>query len=91
MSNLSPLFNKRNGIYGGSIENRTRLPKEVLGVVCEAAGPDFPVLIKLNSEDFIEGGFAIVDMLYTASMLEEGGIDTIEMTGWDRETEPSAL
>jgi 2,4-dienoyl-CoA reductase-like NADH-dependent reductase (Old Yellow Enzyme family) len=78
---LSPFFNKRKDAYGGTIENRTRMVLEVLRSIQEAAGPDFPVLIKLNSEDFLEGGFTVDDMLATSRILEQAGIDAIEMSG----------
>jgi 2,4-dienoyl-CoA reductase-like NADH-dependent reductase (Old Yellow Enzyme family) len=78
---LSPFFNKRKDGYGGDIENRARFVVKVLKAIRKAVGPDYPVFIKLNSEDFLPGGFTIEDMLHTAAMLEEGGIDAIEMSG----------
>jgi len=78
---LSPFFNKRKDTYGGTIENRTRMALEVLKSIQVAAGADFPVLIKLNSEDFLDGGFTVNDMLATSRMLEQAGIDAIEMSG----------
>jgi len=78
---LSPFFNKRKDDYGGAIENRGRLVVQVLKRVREAIGPDFPVFIKLNSEDFVPGGLTVEDMLQIAAMIEQGGIDAIEMSG----------
>ena len=78
---LSPIFNKRKDEYGGGIENRTKLVVQVLKAVRKTVGPDFPVLIKLNSEDFLPGGLTVEDMLKTAGMIEERGIDAIEMSG----------
>jgi len=78
---LSPYFNKRNDEYGGSIENRARLAVEVLKAVRNAVGSDFPVFIKLNSEDFLLGGQSAEDTLQAVAMLDEGGIDAIEMSG----------
>jgi 2,4-dienoyl-CoA reductase-like NADH-dependent reductase (Old Yellow Enzyme family) len=78
---LSPYFNKRRDEYGGSIENRARLAIEVVKAVHNAVGPGFPVLIKLNSEDFLPGGLMVEEMVETAIMLEENGIDGIEMSG----------
>ncbi len=45
---LSPLTNKRADKYGGSINNRSRFPLEVLKRVVFAVGPEFPILVKLN-------------------------------------------
>jgi 2,4-dienoyl-CoA reductase-like NADH-dependent reductase (Old Yellow Enzyme family) len=78
---LSPYFNKRRDEYGGSIENRTRLAVEVVKAVRDAVGPGFPVFIKLNSEDYLPGGLMVEEMVQTSIMLEENGIDGIEMSG----------
>ena len=78
---LSPYFNKRKDAYGGSIENRARIVLEVLGSIRQATGKSFPVLIKVNSEDFVEGGFSRRDMLGVCKMLESAGIDAIELSG----------
>ena len=78
---LSPFFNKRNDAYGGSVENRAQLAVEVVRAVRRAVGADFPLLIKFNSEDFLPGGLTVEDMIRTAAMLEEAGIDAIEMSG----------
>ena len=78
---LSPVFNKRTDQYGGSVENRATALLEVLGNVRAAVGNDFPVLVKMNSQDFLEGGLTLEDSLRVASMLQEGGIDAIELSG----------
>lgn len=78
---LSPFFNRRADHYGGSIENRTRIVLEVLRSVRNAVGGDYPVLIKLNSQDFIDGGLSVDDMLAISVLLEKAGIDAIEMSG----------
>lgn len=78
---LSPFFNKRKDAYGGSIENRGRIVLETLRSVRGAVGEDYPVLIKINSEDFVDNGLTVDEMLYVAVELERGGIDAIEMSG----------
>lgn len=78
---LSPYFNKRKDGYGGSIENRTRLVVEVLGAIRKEVGMEFPVFIKLNSEDFLPDGLNVDDMIAAAKILEKTGIDGIEMSG----------
>ena len=78
---LSPFHNKREDPYGGGVENRARIVLEVLRRVRDAVGPDYPVLIKMNSEDFIDGGFSVDDMLAVAFLLEKAGIDAIELSG----------
>lgn len=78
---LSPYFNKRKDNYGGSIENRSRLAAEVVRAVRDAVGPGFPILIKINSEDFLVGGLTVGDMIEASMVLEKAGVDAIEMSG----------
>ena len=47
----------------------------------DAVDPDYPVTIKLNSEDFLENGVTVDEMLQVAAMLEAEGIDAIELSG----------
>jgi 2,4-dienoyl-CoA reductase-like NADH-dependent reductase (Old Yellow Enzyme family) len=78
---LSPYFNKRADGYGDSPEGRYQALKEVLQKVRAAVGADFPVLIKLNSQDFLEGGLSLEDSLKVGHWLEKDGIDAIELSG----------
>ena len=78
---LSPAFNKRTDAYGGSIENRARALLETLRAIRAAVGSEFPVLVKLNSEDFIDGGLTLADSVLVGQMLQEEGIDAIEVSG----------
>ena len=78
---LSPFFNKRDDDFGGSPDNRFRIILEVLESIRHHTGPDYPVLIKINSEDFLEGGFSQDDMLALAKRLQISGIDAIELSG----------
>lgn len=78
---ISPATNKRKDVYGGSLENRMRLPLEVLAAVREAVGDDFPILAKLNLDDGFKGGVTIVESCRSAQMLAEAGINAIVMSG----------
>jgi 2,4-dienoyl-CoA reductase-like NADH-dependent reductase (Old Yellow Enzyme family) len=78
---LSPSFNKRTDAYGGPVENRARLLMEVLHEVRSTVGPNFPVLVKMNCQDFVNGGLSLDDSLQVGEMLEQGGIDAIELSG----------
>ena len=78
---LSPAFNQRDDPYGGSLENRARLMLEALSEVRGAVGRSFPVLIKLNCADFVEGGLTVEDALKFGRMLQNAGIDAIEVSG----------
>lgn len=78
---LSPFFNKRTDGYGGTIRTRTRFLLEVVDAVRNEVGSGFPVLVKLNSQEFLEGGSTVEDMLEIASLLEKAEVDAIEMSG----------
>lgn len=78
---LSPFFNKRDDEYGGNIENRSRIVINVYKKIREKVGSDYPVIIKLNCEDFLDIGMSFDEMLYVAKRLEDLGIDGIEMSG----------
>lgn len=78
---LSPLFNKRADAYGGSLQNRMRLLLDVIGAVRQAVGPEFPVGIKLNATDQLEGGFAEDESLEVVAAVNETGIDLIDISG----------
>lgn len=78
---LSPWTNKRKDKYGGSIENRSRFPLQVLQKVIEKVGNDFPVLVKLNLSDGFENGFSLDDCKYVSKQLELMGCSAIELSG----------
>jgi 2,4-dienoyl-CoA reductase-like NADH-dependent reductase (Old Yellow Enzyme family) len=78
---LSPYYNRREDGYGGSVENRARLVLEVLAAVGQAVGEGFPVMVKLNADDFIDGGLGVSDMLRVAELLQGAGIDAMEISG----------
>ena len=78
---LSPLFNKRNDEFGGSITSRMRLLLDVIDEVRSAVGPGFPVAIKLNATDQLEGGFDEEDSCKLIAALDRTGIDLIDISG----------
>jgi 2,4-dienoyl-CoA reductase-like NADH-dependent reductase (Old Yellow Enzyme family) len=78
---LSPRYNKRKDSYGGSIENRARLLLEVYTEIRRRVGRSFPVMVKINSEDFVDGGMTMAEMIKVVRMLEDRGMDAIEMSG----------
>ena len=78
---LSPLTNRREDEYGGSVENRCRFLMEVYSAVRGAVGEDYPVMAKLNGSDNLEGGLSREDAIVAAKKLDEAGIDAIEVSG----------
>lgn len=78
---LSGLANKRTDEYGGSLENRMRLLTEVYNEIRDRVGPSFPVLIKMNCDDFSPEGFTVEDSITVASAMAKHGMDLIEISG----------
>lgn len=78
---LSPASNHRTDRWGGTLENRARLLLEIVDVVRREVGPHFPVAVKLNSADFLAGGFTQVEALQVIEMLNTKSLDLLEVTG----------
>lgn len=78
---LSPLTNKRQDRWGGSLKNRARILTDVVQEVRAAVGSDFAVAVKLNSADFQRGGFSLDDAKQVVSLLNPLGVDLIELSG----------
>jgi 2,4-dienoyl-CoA reductase-like NADH-dependent reductase (Old Yellow Enzyme family) len=78
---LSPALNRRTDEYGGTLENRARFLIEAVRSIRKATGPGYPLLIKLNSEDFMEGGLTRDEAVQVAAMLEVASVDAIEYSG----------
>jgi 2,4-dienoyl-CoA reductase-like NADH-dependent reductase (Old Yellow Enzyme family) len=78
---LSPAFNRRADEYGGGVKNRARIHLEILQAIRTAVSREFPVLIKLNGQDFTENGLTLADSLQVGRMLADAGLDAIELSG----------
>jgi 2,4-dienoyl-CoA reductase-like NADH-dependent reductase (Old Yellow Enzyme family) len=75
---LSPLSNKRDDEYGGSLENRMRFPLEVAKAVREAWPKAKPLFLRCSSIDDVEGGWSIEDSVAFAAQLKKTGVDVID-------------
>lgn len=78
---LSPVTNQRSDAWGGSLENRARFLIETLRATRKLVGADFPLAIKLNSDDFRRGGFTFDECLQLIEMLNTETLDLIEISG----------
>ncbi|WP_087725634.1 NADH:flavin oxidoreductase/NADH oxidase family protein [Pandoraea sp. PE-S2T-3] len=78
---LSPLTNKRQDGWGGSLENRARLLIDVVRAVRQVVSPGFAVAVKLNSADFQRGGFSADDAKRVVELLNPLGVDLVELSG----------
>jgi len=78
---LSPVFNQRRDNYGGDAKNRARIVKEVLIAIRDRVGPDYPVMIKMNCRDYLDGGLELDDALRIAEILQDNGLNAVEVSG----------
>lgn len=78
---LSPLTNKRDDEWGGSLENRARLLLEITRSIKAQCSAGFSVSIKLNSADFQRGGFEPHDAQAVVNMLSALKLDFVELSG----------
>ncbi len=68
---LSPYFNHRTDEYGGSLENRVRLAREVLTAVREAVGPGFPIEFRMSGSELFDGGYDLEEGVRIAQAVED--------------------
>jgi 2,4-dienoyl-CoA reductase-like NADH-dependent reductase (Old Yellow Enzyme family) len=78
---ISPYMNLRDDEYGGSTKNRARFVKDTVKRARELVGDDFPIMIKMNCDDFVEGGLDMNEAVEVAKVISAAGIDCIEVTG----------
>ncbi len=89
---LSPKLNRRNDRWGGSLENRSRFPRQVVEAVKEAVGNQIAVTAKLNMADGVPGGFWLDESVTFAQHLEaDGCLDALELTGGSSLANPMYL
>ena len=89
---LSPLTNKRQDEYGGSLENRMRFSLEVIAEIKSRVGDDYPIMVRLNGNDFMEGGIGQDELLEFAVALDEAGVDALCVNvGWHEAQVPQIV
>jgi 2,4-dienoyl-CoA reductase (NADPH2) len=81
---LSPLTNQRTDEYGGSLENRMRFGLEVVRAIRDQVGSDFPIIVRMNGNDFMPGGQGRDELReYARALAEQAGVDAICVNvGW---------
>jgi 2,4-dienoyl-CoA reductase-like NADH-dependent reductase (Old Yellow Enzyme family) len=77
---LSPLSNHRTDQYGGSLENRMRLPLQVAGRIRSLVPADLPVFVRISGTDWFEGGWDVEQSVVLSQHLKELGIDLIDVS-----------
>ncbi|MGP6171457.1 NADH:flavin oxidoreductase/NADH oxidase [Microbacterium sp. A196] len=77
---LSPLSNRREDEYGGSLENRARLLLRIIESVRDVAGADVPIFVRISATDHAEGGFTVAEATSVAEWAMEKGADLIDVS-----------
>lgn len=76
---LSPLFNKREDEYGGSLENRMKFPKMILETIRNKVGPHFPIDMRISANEWVEGSIEFKDVKTFIKEVEHL-IDTVQIS-----------
>ena len=78
---ISPAYNQRSDEYGGSVENRARFLLDTIRAVRAAVGPDYPVWMRFDSQEFLmDYGVTIADAVRVAQLAEAAGLDAIHVS-----------
>ena len=75
---LSPLSNQRTDMYGGSFENRTRFPLEIVDKVRDSIPDSMPLFARISSTEYMDEGWGIEDSVLLSILLNEHGVDLID-------------
>ena len=75
---LSPLSNRRSDDYGGSLENRARLPLRVAQAVREVWPLNLPLFVRISATDWVDGGWDLAQSLQLCRWLKDAGVDLID-------------
>ncbi len=81
---LSPLTNQREDEYGGSFENRIRFGIEIMQAIKKTVGEDYPLIVRMNGNDFMAGGQGREELRdYAKALVESAGVDALCINvGW---------
>ncbi|KAB7672994.1 NAD(P)/FAD-dependent oxidoreductase [Bacillus sp. B1-b2] len=83
---MSPLWNKREDEYGGSMENRMRFPVEIVKAIRKAVGPNMPILFRISVDHRFEGGRGLEESMQMLKILEKAGVDALDIDAGSYET-----
>ena len=83
--------NRRTDAWGGTLEKRMRLLREVLARTRPEVGDDFPILVKINCDDCLPNGITPHECAAICRALIEDGIDGIELSAWMAEADEAVM
>jgi len=80
---ISPLTNKRTDQYGGTLENRMKLPLDILAAVRRRIGSDYTLSVRFVADELMEGGLTSEDGKEVAKLFEKAGVNLLNVQcGW---------
>ena len=90
---LSPLTNQRTDRYGGPLENRMRFGLEVMQAIRRETGDDFPLMVRMNGNDYMPGGQGRKELaVYARALTETAGVDALCINvGWHEARVPQIV
>lgn len=77
---ISASCNRRNDRYGGDLDRRMAFPLEIIRGIRTEVGPDYPILFRFSADEFIDGGMNLEESKKVAKILEEAGIDVLDVS-----------
>ena len=83
---FSPLYNKRTDKYGGDATGRARFAREIVQLIKQKLGKDFPVIFRVSCDECLEGGLALEEAKVICSILEKAGVDAFDVTSGSHDT-----
>ncbi len=83
---MSPIWNKREDEYGGSLEKRMRFPIEIVKAIREAVGPAMPILFRISCDHRFNGGRTLEESTEMLKVLEAAGVDAVDIDAGSYET-----
>ncbi len=86
---LSELSNKREDIYGGSLENRCRLTIEIAKELKEKV--KLPLIVRISANEWMNEGWNINDSIYLSKELEKVGVDCIHVSSGGNQAKPNKI
>lgn len=87
---ISPYTNKRSDEYGGSIDNRARLVREIILDIKTALGSDFPIWVRINGYEAVEPGLNTEESRQAAAIFADAGADVIHVSAYTRPIKTTA-
>lgn len=77
---LSPFVNKRTDAYGGTPQKRLTFLLEIIERTREKVGKNFPQMVRISGDEFVEGGLTLEDNKFISKNLADAGVDCIDVT-----------